>query len=224
MPRHVNTPPVVAGAPSLDGDSRAWLTLLAADGDGRAREKAVAELHTLLLGAARHTIGRLRAAYPGLAGDLDDIAVEAADDAVVRVLGRLESFRGESRFTTWAYGFAVVETAVKLRRLAWREREVPLGTDGWREPADLSVDLDGAIEQAEILRAACEAIEHVLTPRQREVLVAVVLNGVPIDVLAERLGTTRGALYKVVHDARRRLRAHLDELGLGPETLSKGDE
>jgi RNA polymerase sigma-70 factor, ECF subfamily len=208
----------VSGAtPSLDRESRAWVAELTPDGDGRVREEAVARLHSLLLHAARHTIARRRTAYPSVVGDLDDLALEAADDALVMLLGRLDTFRGESRFTTWAYGFAVLEASVKLRRLAWQAREVPLETDRWRELVDPASSLDETFERGELLRAVCDAIERALTPHQRRVLVAVVLNDVPIDVLAGRLGSTRGALYKTIHDARRRIRAHLRELGIAPD-------
>ena len=147
-------------------------------------------------------------------GDFDDIANMAADDALVAVLGHLDDFRGESRFTTWAYKFALLEAAVKLRRRAWQGREIPLPESG-----DLEL-LPGAgpsphqaLEQRELIVAVREAIESALTPHQREVFVALALNGVPIDVLAERLGTTRGALYKTLHDARHKLRGELARRG-----------
>jgi RNA polymerase sigma-70 factor (ECF subfamily) len=119
------------------------------------------------------------------------------------LLGKLDTFRGASRFTTWAYKFALLEAGVKARRRAWRDREVPLeDTVTDRGPSAHQV-----LEDAETLRAVREAMDTVLTPHQRQVFVALALNGVPIDVLAERLDTTRGALYKTLHDARRKLRA-----------------
>ena len=90
--------------------------------EGRDREDAVERLHALLLRAARYECARRRRALPHLRGnDLDDIANQAADDALVSVLARLDSFRGASRFTTWAYKFALLEAAVKLRRRAWQD-------------------------------------------------------------------------------------------------------
>jgi RNA polymerase sigma-70 factor (ECF subfamily) len=197
------------GTPLLDRESRAWLSDLRAEGP--ARDEAIARLHELLLRGARYTISRRRASFPHLRGDLGDTALEAADDALVALLARLDSFRGESRFSTWAYGFAVLEASVKLRRLAWQGREIPLEPESWRAFADPGTGPEGEHERGELLETLRDGIEHALTPHQREVLVAVALNDVPIDVLAQRLGSTRGALYKTIHDARRRLRAHLEE-------------
>ena len=168
-------------------------------------------LHELLLRAARFEVARRRRVMPHVrGGDFDDIANQAADDALVAVLARLDDFRGESRFTTWAYKFALLEAAVKLRRRAWQGREIPPPESG-----DLEL-LPGAgpsphevLEQRELIAAIRQAIEGTLTHHQRDVFVALALNGVPIDVLAERLGTTRGALYKTLHDARRKLRVEL---------------
>ncbi len=123
------------------------------------------------------------------------------------VLRRLDDFRGESRFTTWVYKFALLEAAVKLRKRAWQGREVPVEPDVWELYSSADLEPDAEAEQSELLATVQEAIAEVLTPHQRRVLVALALNGVPIDVLAERLGTTRGALYKTLHDARRKLRA-----------------
>jgi RNA polymerase sigma-70 factor (ECF subfamily) len=209
----------VAAAP-LDPESREWLRCLR--GSGRERDDAVARLHALLLRAARFECARRRPGLPHLRGnDLDDIANQAADDALVSILARLDSFRGASRFTTWAYKFALLEAAVKLRRRAWQGREIPLEPETWSLFSTTGIEPDESAEQNELLATLQQAIGDVLTPHQRRVLVALTLNGVPIDVLAERLSTTRNALYKTLHDARRKLRGHLDELGLSLETLEK---
>jgi RNA polymerase sigma-70 factor, ECF subfamily len=220
--RHVDTatsPSVTSReAAPLDAESREWLRSLRSR--GRDRDEAVSRLHALLLRAARFECARRRATLPHLRGnDLDDIANQAADDALVSVLARLDSFRGASRFTTWAYKFALLEAAVKLRRRAWQGREVPLEPETWSLFASSGGGPDESAEQSELLDTLQRAIADVLTPHQRRVLVALALNGVPIDVLAERFSTTRGALYKTLHDARRKLRGHLEELGLSLETL-----
>ena len=89
-------------------------------------------MHALLLKAARFEVDRRRAAYPHLRGDdHDDLAHQSADDALVAVLGKLAEFRGDSRFTTWAYKFALLEAGVKVRRRAWQGREVPLEPESW---------------------------------------------------------------------------------------------
>src|SRR6266498_646040 len=141
----------------------------------------------------------------------------AAGDALISVLAHRDDFRGESRFTTWVYKFALLETAVKLRKRAWQGREVPLEPDTWSLFASVGLAPDEQAEQSELLSTLQTAIREVLTPHQRRVLVALTLNEVPIDVLAERLDTTRGALYKTLHDARYKLRAHLVERDLSVE-------
>ena len=197
----------------LDDESRAWLRDLRAE--GHTKDEAVARLHALLLRAVRFECARRRPALPHLRGnDLDDIANQAADDALVSVLARLDDFRGASRFTTWVYKFALLEAAVKLRKRSWQGREVPLEPEGWGLVSSSGLEPDAEAEQSELLATLQTAIADLLTPHQRRVLVALALNGVPIDVLAERLNTNRGALYKTLHDARRKLRKHLVEHGL----------
>jgi RNA polymerase sigma-70 factor (ECF subfamily) len=196
----------------LDADSRSWLSAL--DGPPAVREAAVAELHALLLRGARHELGRRRAALAHVRGDdLSDLATQAADDALVAILGKLHTFRGASRFTTWAYKFVLFEAGVKARRRAWQGREVTLSAESWPLIADATRGAQQAVEEAELLRAVRDAVRTELTSHQREVFAALALNGVPIDVLAERLGTTRGALYKTLHDARRKLRRVLAGAG-----------
>ena len=193
---------------TLDLESREWLRSLR--DTGAAQDDAVTRLHVLLLRAARFEVGRRLPAMPFLRGDAaDDIANEAADDALVSVLARLDSFRGDSRFTTWAYKFALLEAAVKLRRRAWQGREVTLESESWKLLSSNGPGPAEEVEQQELLAAVVRAVAEVLTPHQRRVLLALTVDGVPIDVLAERLGTTRGALYKTLHDARRKLRARI---------------
>jgi RNA polymerase sigma-70 factor (ECF subfamily) len=207
---------------SPDAESREWVAALRADGPTRDNE--IARLHALLLRAARFEVARRRPTLPHLRGDeLDDIAMEAADDALMAVLRRLDDFRGTSRFTTWVYKFGIYEAGTKLRRRAWQGREVPLEPESWSLFSSASLEPDDRLEQSELLATVQTAITELLTPHQRRVLVALALNGVPIDVLAERLNTTRGALYKTLHDARRKLRQHLDERGLPLDTMLEDD-
>jgi RNA polymerase sigma-70 factor, ECF subfamily len=191
-----------------DAPTRRWLEQLRAD--GREREVALVELHALLLKATRFTLARRRAAWPLLGpSHVDELALEAADDALLSVLAHLDEYRGESRFTTWAWKFGILHASVALRRRAWMNRELPVENAGW-ESIGSEAAPEQRLEQQELLSALKQAVERALTPHQRTVFVALGLNGVPVDVLAERMGTTRGALYKTLHDARRKLRAHLD--------------
>jgi RNA polymerase sigma-70 factor, ECF subfamily len=177
--------------------------------DPATREEAAARLHALLLRAAHFELRR-RNVQPG---ERDDLAIQAADDALVAILAKLDTFRGASRFTTWAYKFALLEAAVKARRRAWQTREITIDDEGWARIAARGGD---QLETQELLEAIAAAVPRCLTDHQRRVLTALALDGVPVDVLAERLDTTRGALYKTLHDARRRLRAELEKEGLLP--------
>jgi RNA polymerase sigma-70 factor (ECF subfamily) len=193
----------------VDAESRRWLGRLRSHGE--ERERAIRELHELLVRAARFEIHRRRSAMPFLRGDdYDDLAHQSASDALVAILSKLADYRGASRFTTWAYKFALLEAAVKLRRRSWQGREIPHDAESWSRIADARATPDGDAAGAELMRALRTAIDDELTPHQRATLLALAVDGVPIDVLAERRSTTRGALYKTLHDARRKLRAALD--------------
>jgi RNA polymerase sigma-70 factor, ECF subfamily len=212
--------PQLDAAPPLDAESRGWLRALRAS--GAERDQAIARLHALLLRAARFEVARRRATQPHLrGGDLDDLATQAAGDALMSILRRLDDFRGASRFTTWAYKFAIYEAAVKLRKRAWQGREVPLETEGWDAFSSAAMEPDAELEQGELLAMVKAAVDEALTPHQRRVLVALALNEVPIDVLAERLNTNRNALYKTLHDARKKLRKHLGERGIALDSLGE---
>ncbi|MDQ4090598.1 MAG: sigma-70 family RNA polymerase sigma factor [Actinomycetota bacterium] len=207
-----------AGATSPHGvtrldDSEEWLSSLRSA--GVEREAVIRRLHELLLRAARFEAARRRPTLTGVGSkELDDLTVQAADDALVSVLARLDTFRGASRFTTWAYKFAIYETSVKLRRRAWQDREVTLEPEAWAAVPEGGSGPPQEAEHAELLAGVRQGITSALTPHQRGVLIALAVDGVPIDVLADRLGTTRGALYKTLHDARRKLRIHLADKGL----------
>lgn len=198
--------PDVVQPPADDG----WVARLT--DDGAVGQEALARLRELLLRAARHQVWRLRDLLPGAdSGELEDLSQQAANDALVAVLRQLGTFEGRSRFTTWAYKFGVLHAGVAVRRQAWRHREVPLpDTLPLVDPAPSPVALT---EAAQLARAVEAAIASELTPHQRRVVLALLVEGVPIDVLADRLGSTRNALYKTLHDARGRLRTALTDSG-----------
>jgi RNA polymerase sigma-70 factor (ECF subfamily) len=197
---------VMAQALPPHSESDEWIAALG--GPPAVREEALARLHELLLRAARFELRRRRPALRDVAqAEIEDLAAQAADDALVAILAKLHTFRGASRFTTWAYKFALLEAGVKARRRAWQDREVLLDAAAWPAVSDAGPSAQQVLEDAELLRAVRDAMQTSLTRHQREVFTALALNGVPIDVLAERLDTTRGALYKTLHDARKRLRA-----------------
>jgi RNA polymerase sigma-70 factor, ECF subfamily len=203
--------PAVAGIvppAGLDPDSDQWVRALS--GAGSQREAALERLHGLLLriaqAEARRRAGRLRMAGP----ELDDLAYQAAADALLAITAKLGQFRGESRFTTWAYRFVILEVSAKTARHSWRNAAVPLDAEAWdRLPDRFGPQPAAAAEHRDLAAAVRRAVDEQLTPRQRQVFVAIVLNGVPLDALADELGTTRNALYKTMFDARRKLRAAL---------------
>jgi RNA polymerase sigma-70 factor, ECF subfamily len=167
-------------------------------------------LHDLLLRAASRELAR-RASSSFLSGqDRDDVAHEAADDAMMAILRKLPEFRGESRFTTWAYRFAVLEVSHKVGRRYWASsRVVPLEVADWAAFEDrMGLSPQDSAEGRELADAVRAAVDN-LTPRQRELFVAIVVNGVPLDAMVARLGTNRNAIYKVIFDARRKIRAEL---------------
>lgn len=179
---------------------------------GSAGHAAQRRLHDLLLRATRRQVWRLRSQLPGAGPlDLEDLAQQSADDALIAVVAKLDTFEGRSKFSTWAYKFGVFHAGVAVRRQAWRHREVQLPerlslTDAAASPADRA-------EATDLSRAVERAIADALTPHQRRVALALIVEQVPIDVLSERLGTNRNALYKTLHDARQRLRASLIDGG-----------
>lgn len=188
-----------------DRDSAEWLRGLSAEGP--TREEAVTRLRGLLLRVARSEAARRSASLPERGREeVDDLCHQAASDAAMVILRKLPEFRGDSRFTTWACKFALFEISTRLRRHAWRHRRIDPDEQVWDRLADAAPPTLARLEQAETLQCLKRAIRDDLTDRQRLVFQAAVLDEVPIDVLAERLDSTRGAIYKILYDSRARLR------------------
>jgi RNA polymerase sigma-70 factor, ECF subfamily len=205
----ISVNPVVDEVPArLDPESAEWVRVLGGAGPGR--EAALARLHAMLLRIAQRE-ARRRGPRLAIAGpELEDLAYQAAADALLAITGKLGQFRGESRFTTWAYRFVIWEVSAKVGRHFWRRPDVPLDAEDWdRLPDRFGAGPARASEWRDLLAALRRAVDTELTPRQREVFVALVVNGVPLDALAARLGSTRNAIYKMMFDARRKLRAAL---------------
>jgi RNA polymerase sigma-70 factor, ECF subfamily len=177
---------------------------------GQQREAALARLHGMLLRIAqreaRQRGPRLRITGP----ELEDLAYQAAADAVMAVTAKLGQFRGESRFTTWACKFVILEVSAKIGRHFWRRPDVPLDAEDWDQlPGRFGFEPAQQSEWQDLLTVLRRAVDTELTPRQREIFVAIVVNGIPLDALALRLGSNRNAIYKMMFDARRKLRAAL---------------
>jgi RNA polymerase sigma-70 factor, ECF subfamily len=197
---------------ALDADSRHWIEQLRA---GHPRyQPTVARLHEVLQRVAAYELSRRRRQLRSISGpEFDDLAQQAADDALVNILERLDEFRGLSRFTTWAYKFVMFEVSAKVSRHAWLRQSPEVKEIAWDQlPDPMASRPEDRLERRGQLDALSQAIGE-LTDRQREVFVAIALNDVPIDVLAIKLGTNRNAVYKNLFDARRRLRALMAAAG-----------
>ena len=210
----------VVPSPGLDPDSEQWIKELS--GIGVPREAGLARLHELLLRVARGELRR-RSGQLQIAGpELDDLAYQAAADALLAIVGKLGEFRGESRFTTWACKFVMFEVSAKIGRHFWRRPAVRWDSEDWdRLPDRFGLEPDREAERKDLAGAVRHAVDEQLTSRQRQVFVAIVLNGVPLDALAIELGSTRNAIYKTMFDARRKLRAALAANGYLDDETSR---
>lgn len=190
-------------------ESADWVGALT--GNGREREAGLARLHDLLLRVAVRELRR-RDATPGITGpELDDLAHQAASDAMLAIIAKVDTFRGESRFTTWAYRFVVLEVSSKLGRHFWRQQPAAsLDAADWdRLPDRFGIDPGEQAEQADLMAAVRRAADEALTAHQRRLFVAVVVNGIPLDAVVARTGMSRNTIYKAIFDARRKIRAYL---------------
>jgi RNA polymerase sigma-70 factor (ECF subfamily) len=195
-------------AAALDLETSRWLRALGAG--GAEREAAYARLHARLLRTVYGELHRRGAASRIGGPELDELAHEAAADALVSIRRRLPEFRGESRFTTWAYKFAIFEVSAKLGRHYRRARPVSLDAEDWdRLPDNFNLDPSRRNEWRELVSALSEAVDTSLSEHQRRVFAAIVLNAVPLDALVQELGSNRNAIYKTLYDVRRKLRARL---------------
>lgn len=204
-----------AAAPGrLDPESRAWLMQLQAE--RAVRDPAIRRLHALLLQEARYEVRRRTATLAHPSGrDLDDLAVQAADDALLAILTKLDDFRGDALFTTWARRFAALEVPGKIRRRLGHTREAPTDSDRWLADRPDRDDPQQRAEGSELARTIGRLIAEELTDHQREVLLAMTIDEVPTSRLAASLHSTPGALYKTLHDARSKLRHELARQATG---------
>jgi RNA polymerase sigma-70 factor (ECF subfamily) len=210
-------------AQELDEESSAWLRRLGAA--GTERRAAERELHARLVRIALAEVRRRAAGTPVAGPELDDVAHQAASDAMLAILAKLADFRGESRFITWAYRFVILEVSAKLGRHYWRNPPVALDTGHWeRLPDRFGIDPARHAEAAGVLAEVRRVVEEELTGHQRRIFVAVVVDQIPRDALAAELGLQKNAIYKVIFDARRKIRRALVTKGYLEEPGWSGDE
>ncbi|MGI5187559.1 sigma-70 family RNA polymerase sigma factor [Promicromonospora sp. CA-289599] len=205
----------------IDGENRRWVQSLGAT--GYDREIACQELYPLLLRVARREVVRRAPGLRMFGPELEDIAHQATGDALMAISVRLDRFRGESRFTTWASKFVIFDVATKMNRHAWRRHDVPYDQEDWsRLVSRFEVLPDDEVQAWDLVEAVATAVRNCLSERQRIVFVATVVHGMPVDVLAEELDSTSNALYKVLFDARKKLRAALVAAGHLPQAGPDG--
>ncbi|MGA8017144.1 MAG: sigma-70 family RNA polymerase sigma factor [Candidatus Dormiibacterota bacterium] len=205
-----------------DEETRRWVDQLR--GTGPAHDETLSRLHELLLRVGRTELARRRGRYPITGPELEDLAQQAADDALFAILAKLSGFRGESRFTTWAYRFVILEVSAKLGRHFWQRPGVSMDFGDWeRLPDRFGVAPEDHAQQRELIDQVRRAVSERLTEHQRQVFVAIVVDDVPLDALATRIGSNRNALYKTMFDARRKLRAALVESGYLSATATTGE-
>lgn len=199
-----------------------WLDDLTSGGE--LQEDALDDLRQLLLQAARLTLNRSLEDGSRFSRDIDALAEDCAQEALLSILSRLSDFRGESKFTTWAYKFAVNIALTTARRKSWKHVSLDALLEESAHPLlMLEKDPDPACNpelvalQGEVWATISRIIREHLTPRQRQVLILMVFHEVPMDVVVERFGSNRNAIYKLLHDARLKLKNELARVGFGVE-------
>ena len=195
-----------------------WL----ADLRGPNPDEALADLYDLLARGLRAGLGRY-------GGGVDANAEDFAQEGLIKITDNLDSFRGESRFTTWAQKIAMNVALTELKRRRWRDVSLQdlfarrEAADGG--PADTQLPPEQLALQNTVLQELRRMVDEELTDRQREAVVAVILEEMPVSEVARRMGTNQNALYKLLHDARKKLKRRMEAAGLSPqEVLAVFDE
>lgn len=207
-----------------DRTNEQWLTDLT--GAPEVQAAALRDLRERLQRGIFYYLSRERSDLSSLSSaEITHMAEDLAQDATLRVMENLGSFRGDSQFTTWATRIAVRVAISDLRRARYKDYSLDdLTADGDLLPeastalmGDMPVGPERSAERSEVFDRVENALHEALTERQYQALMAVAVNGVPLEIVAERMGTNRNALYKLLHDARRKLRTYLESQGISPD-------
>jgi RNA polymerase sigma-70 factor (ECF subfamily) len=189
---------------------------------GKRKQDALADLRAIVAASLPYALSKyIRPSNPRF----DPLIQEVAQETLLRVMDRLETFEGRSRLTTWVHTIAVRIALTKLRRARWKEVSLdelqsgPTSRDKMREMPDPSTDVAAAAEQHELMAMMEKTMAEVLTEKQRTALAAVAIHGMPIEEVAARMGSNRNALYKLLHDARLKLKDHFTERGMPPAKI-----
>ncbi|MBA3074700.1 MAG: RNA polymerase sigma factor [Anaerolineae bacterium] len=197
-----------------------WLTGLRSTGE--YQETALADLTQIIISGLPYALTKwIQQDDPRFSS----LAEEVAQETLLRVMDRLDSFEGRSQFTTWVYTIAVRVALTELRRAKWKETSLDQlmeGKDNGDEPReipDLGVNIEGSLEKREMMSMIQKTMSEQLTEKQRTALMAVAIHGMPLEEVARRMGTERNALYKLLHDARIKLKHQMQKMGVSPEEL-----
>lgn len=197
-----------------------WIRSLNAKGE--AKQKALSDLREIILASLPHALSKW---ITPIDPRFEPLIQEATQETLLRVIDKLDTFEGRSRFTTWVYTIAVRIALTELRRARWKEvsldklQEGFTGDDQPREIPDQDMNVEASAEQSEILLMMQKIMGEILTEKQHDALMAVAVHGMPTAEVARRMGTNRNALYKLLHDARSKLKNHFEEKGLSPSSI-----
>ncbi len=197
-----------------------WIEHLSSDGD--EKEEALTDLRAVIVRGLPYALSSwLSPADP----QFDDLIEEVAQETLLRVLTHMDTFEGRSQFTTWVQKIAVRQAITELRRKRWQDTsldgllEVEGTTVGTRLMVDPSPSPELITEQSEMMEQIQRLIKEALTEKQSKAMIAIRVHGMPIEEVAKRMDMTRNALYKLLHDARIRLKKRMEEEGLTPEDV-----
>lgn len=202
-------------------DNETWLKDLRSN--GAEKEAALEDLHNILLKVLSSALSRW---LPATSSHFETFIEDTAQETVLRVLEKLDTFQGRSKFTTWVYRIGVNLGLGELRLKKWKEVSLDELEEG-KEPDEMpsarfSEEAPGPeelLEQKNVITMVQRVMKEELTPRQHQVMTAIAIKGMPLNVVAERVGSNRNALYKTMHDARLRLKNRLEREGLSPTDL-----
>ena len=206
--------------PQTERNNEQWVADLGEPGE--AQEIALSDLRAIIMRGLPYALSKwLNYSDP----QFESLSEEVAQDTLLRVLESLHTFEGRSKFTTWVHKIAVRIALTELRRKRWRdvsldeltENAPGEGPQGVLEAHESGPDV--VVEQSNMIEHLQRVISEELTEKQREALIATRIHGMPMEEVARRMGTNRNALYKLLHDARKRLKIRLEEEGLSPEDV-----
>jgi len=197
-----------------------WLTSLRSSGE--QREVALADLSKIIINGMPYALSKwIQQDDPRFS----PLVEEVTQETLLRVLARLDSFEGRSQFTTWVYTIAVRFALTEIRRAKWKETSLDQMLEGKdvgdesREMPDMGVNVEMSFEKRETISMIQKVMLEELTEKQRTALMAVAIHGIPLAEVARSMNTERNALYKLLHDARLKLKRHMEEQGMSSEEL-----